>query len=133
MHRSAQMSEAKTKSVSVDLDHVPVVDDVVVERLRALRDQVAQPGEDVLGELLSLFTRDTQTRVVALRAAVPEGRTDDRRSAAHALKGSAANIGAPRVAALAAHVEKNDVTGADIDRLEREVAEAVGVLGARLR
>src|SRR4051812_18827090 len=102
-----------------DVFEAPVVDDVVVARLRLLRDQVARPGEDVLGELLGLFERDAKVRMDAIIAAVsaehvatelarPLDATramEARRQAAHALKGSAGNVGAARVAALAAHVE----------------------------
>ena len=111
---------------------VPVVDDVVVKRLLLLRDQVAKPGEDVLGELLGLFERDSKTRLTALRMSIADGRADDRKNAAHALKGSAGNVGAQRVAAIAAHVEKNGGVAADIDHLEEQVGEAIVALRARL-
>lgn len=111
-------------------DDVPIVDDVVVARLLALRDQVAKPGEDVLGDLLVLFTRDTRARIAALRASAQSEL--DRRQAAHALKGSAGNVGAGRVAAIAAHVEKHGVDADALDRLEREVEVALLALAARL-
>jgi HPt (histidine-containing phosphotransfer) domain-containing protein len=116
-----------------DLERVPVVDEAVIQRLRALRDQVARPGEDVLGELLALFVNDTAVRLQTIRAALASGDAEGRRLAAHALKGSAGNVGARRVAELAAHVEKNPATPADIDALEEEVAAAVQVLEERMR
>src|ERR1051325_828999 len=99
MHRS-------TNEIMGDFSTVPVVDDVVVSRLLALRDQVAKPGEDVLGELLVLFERDSVTRLEALHQALAARDADAKKNAAHALKGAASNIGAARVAAWAAHVEK---------------------------
>jgi HPt (histidine-containing phosphotransfer) domain-containing protein len=115
---------------------VPVVDEIAVKRLCQLRDQVARPGEDVLGELLSLFERDAQVRVVALRAALalpdPSAAAEARRQAAHALKGAAGNIGAARVAATAAHVERNEVDRSIVDLLQREVDVALQALRTRL-
>jgi HPt (histidine-containing phosphotransfer) domain-containing protein len=125
MHRSAVNGKN-------DYAAVPIVDDVVVKRLLTLRDQVAKPGEDVLGDLLSLFERDTRTRLEAIRSAVSHANADERKNAAHALKGSAGNVGAQRVAAIAAFVEKNWPAHGDLERLELEVAEALAVLRARL-
>lgn len=127
--------------VSLPSVEVPIVDDVAVMRLRQLRDQVARPGEDVLGELLSLFERDAHARIAVLRAVASASRegsdvaTDPheaRRQAAHALKGAAGNIGASRVAATAAHVEKNVVGPETIDLLQQEVDAALTALRARL-
>ena len=115
---------------SVSFEDVPVVDDVVVARLLTLRDQVAKQGEDVLGELLGLFERDTSVRVASLRTSL--NNAEERRNAAHALKGSAGNVGAARVAAMAAWIEKNAIVDDDIDRLERAVAAALVALRARL-
>ena len=113
----------------MDFRTVDVVDEAVVGRLLTLRDQVARPGEDVLGDLLSLFERDTRLRIAALRT----GDVEERRSAAHALKGSAGNVGAQRVAALAAFLEKNAAGPAIFDELEAEVAVALVALRGRLR
>ena len=111
---------------------IPVVDDVVVARLRLLRDQVARPGEDVLGELLALFERDALLRLHAIAEAIRAGSSEGRRQAAHALKGSAGNVGAARVAALAAHVENNPCLADVVARLEQEIAVAVAALRLRL-
>jgi HPt (histidine-containing phosphotransfer) domain-containing protein len=110
----------------------PIVDDVVVQRLLALRDAVAKPGEDVLGDLLRLFERDSQTRLATLRAAVANADGEGRKNAAHALKGSAGNVGAKRVAVIAAHVEKHDVDASTIERLACEVEAAFAALMAQL-
>lgn len=124
--------------MTLPADDVPVVDEVAVRRLRQLRDQVARPEEDVLGELLGLFERDAHVRIAALRAAVDLASRDEaasaeaRRQAAHALKGAAGNIGAARVARVAAHVEKNAVDGAVVDLLHREIEAALHALRTRL-
>lgn len=103
----------------------PILDELVVTRLRELRLQVQKPGEDLLGELIGLFERDSALRLSALRSA---STSDERRQAAHALKGSAANLGAARVAALALHIEKNPAEPADLGRLARSVSEAIAEL-----
>lgn len=109
-----------------------MVDELAVKRLQQLRDQVARPGEDVLGELVALFERDARLRVNAIRDAVATGAAEARRQAAHALKGAAGNIGAARVAATAAHVEKEDVDVEIAELLHREVEVALQALRTRL-
>jgi HPt (histidine-containing phosphotransfer) domain-containing protein len=127
--------------VSLPPADLPIVDEIAVKRLRQLRDQVAKPGEDVLGELLGLFERDARVRVDAIRAAVALGTgalgtgaaaAEARRQAAHALKGAAGNIGAARVAATAGHVEKNEIDEAVVDLLRDEVEAALQALRSRL-
>ncbi len=132
MHLIGAGTGREARRVSGDGSEFPVVDDVVVARLLTLRDQVARPGEDVLGELLTLFERDSVVRIAAIRAALAAGDVEERRNAAHALKGSAGNVGARRVAALAARIEGNVAADADADRLESEVAAALVALKARL-
>lgn len=114
---------------------VPVVDELAVKRLCQLRDQVARPGEDVLGELLGLFERDARVRVDALRASLTMGGAagaEQRRQAAHALKGAAGNIGAGRVAVTAAHMEKNEIDESIVDLLHQEIDAALQALRTRL-
>lgn len=115
-----------------DLEQLPIVDDVVVARLCLLRDQVARPGEDVLGELVALFERDAQLRLATIGSALDDGGSEARRQAAHALKGSAGNVGAARVAALAAHIEQSSCSAELVTRLGAEITAAVGVLRQRL-
>jgi HPt (histidine-containing phosphotransfer) domain-containing protein len=103
----------------------PVLDDVVVRRLRELRAQVQRPGEDLLGELIGLFERDSAGRLETLR--VGQGATV-RRQAAHALKGSAANLGAARVAARALAIERAPELPGDVDGLAAAVTEAIAEL-----
>lgn len=111
---------------------MPVVDDLVIRRLRTLRDAVARPGEDVLGELLALFERDAWLRVKAIEEAVAGGNGEARRQAAHALKGAAGNVGAARVAATAGHVEKHEIAPDVLALLAREVEAAVAALRVHL-
>ena len=46
----------------------PILDEVVVTRLRELRTQVQRPGEDLLADLIGLFDRDSEGRLRAMRA-----------------------------------------------------------------
>jgi HPt (histidine-containing phosphotransfer) domain-containing protein len=105
----------------------PTLDDDVIARLLHLRSQVQRPGEDVLATLVGLFEADGARRIAAMKS----GHDEERRRAAHALKGSALNVGAQRVALLAAVIEQGDgaeLTGA----LETELALAVAALRGRL-
>lgn len=99
-----------------------ILDEIVVKRLSELRRQVQRPGEDLLGELIGLFERDSASRLAVLHAAPS---ATDRRQAAHALKGSAANLGAARVAARALAIEKNPGEPGDVVGLEASVREAI--------
>jgi HPt (histidine-containing phosphotransfer) domain-containing protein len=117
-----------------DLTDEPIVDDDVARRLLSLRDQVAKAGEDVLGDLCRLFERDGGDRLVSLRKAVRDADHDALSRTAHALKGSAANMGVRRVVAIAQLIEKNAprVDDACLDALKAAFDEAIGELKRRL-
>ncbi|MBI1947502.1 MAG: Hpt domain-containing protein [Deltaproteobacteria bacterium] len=106
-----------------------ILDEVVLKRLRELRALVERPGENLLGDLLVLFERDSKARLEALRAA---SSPTARKNAAHALKGSAANLGARTVAALALAIERAPEQPADVDALAAAVEQAMVALRARL-
>lgn len=114
-----------------DLEEIPNVDDAVVQRLRGLSARVAQPGEDVIGELIALFERDGRARLAAIRAAVTAHDPEARRRHAHALKGAAGNLGATRVAAGAQRVELHGATIDDVDMLDAVLGETVAALKER--
>jgi HPt (histidine-containing phosphotransfer) domain-containing protein len=108
----------------------PLVDEAAVQRLRSLRAQVQREGEDVLGELLELFRKDSLARIDRMRR--PQ-RDDDVKHTAHALKGAAMNVGAARVAALALFLErKGAATPAELDTLLAELRRAEEELARRL-
>lgn len=78
------------------------VDPEVLQMLADLQ----EPGEpDLLRELLMLFLRDTPERLDALRRALACDDFETAARAAHSLKGSAANLGAGALQALAASAE----------------------------
>ena len=82
---------------------------------------------DLLEEILDLFQECTRERVDDLKDAVSSGELEGVGSAAHAIKGAAANICAERIRVLAAQMESDARQGAvgDIaemcDMLEAEV------------
>lgn len=90
----------------------PPVDDEVLEMLASLQ----EPGEpDLLVELVTLFLRDTPARLRELEprplAAGPTARV------AHAVKGSAGNLGATHMQELASALEQAGHQGAAPDVL----------------
>ncbi len=93
------------------------VDQAVLDQLRELNED----GEpDILTELIDLFLRDTPPRLVALKDAIKEGDAQAISQTAHTLKGSSASLGATRLAALNAELEKKAAHGS--------LEEASGVL-----
>jgi HPt (histidine-containing phosphotransfer) domain-containing protein len=80
----------------------PVFDRAALEALRELL------GDDreLLTGIVSLFVSETDERLTAIRAAAASDDGDALRSAAHALKGSAAALGAAGLAALSADLEQ---------------------------
>lgn len=85
-------------------------------------------------ELLETFVEDARAHAATLAAAVAAKDREAARRAAHAVKGSARNIGAPRIASVAAALEVSLVDGvfdaaapvrlsSEIDRLEAELGK----------
>lgn len=100
--------------------------------------QVCRHGTEVdnalLMEMLGLFIGENRRRVGAVREAAGVGQYQELRAAVHALKGSAALVGADRLRYLAADMEDAvvDATGADAvaasAELEREFSAVVATL-----
>jgi HPt (histidine-containing phosphotransfer) domain-containing protein len=68
--------------------------------------ELQEPGEpDLLRELITLFLRDTPERMDAARAALASLDFETAGRAAHSVKGSAANLGANQLQALAGTAE----------------------------
>jgi HPt (histidine-containing phosphotransfer) domain-containing protein len=73
----------------------------VMEQLLNLDD-----GElGLLKEMLDLFTADTPDRIQAIEATLASGDLNDMADVAHAIKGAAGTMGAPRLRAIAAELE----------------------------
>ena len=87
----------------------------------------------MLQHLLDLFRTDTPLQLERLRAALREGDSQGLAHAAHALKGSAANLGAIHLAALCKEVEDHGESGVVVDQptlvgVERALDAAVKAL-----
>ena len=98
------------------------------ERLAALRELGATAGPGLLPALVDAFTTASPALLATMRRALDANDTNSLQSAAHQLKGSAANIGARRVADLARQVETGgqpadvallDLLGSELKRAER--------------
>ncbi len=113
----------------------PAVDDAALEALRALQEP---EGPDVVQEMIELFLGDLAARHEAITAALAGGQADRLRAEAHALKSSAAYIGAPRLAEAAKALEQvaraADLPGAQVAaaRLAQEAEAARAALTSRL-
>jgi CheY-like chemotaxis protein/HPt (histidine-containing phosphotransfer) domain-containing protein len=111
--------------------HDGVLDPAIVDQLRMLAES-ASP--DLLRKLQASFARDTPARLLALRAAVEAGDAEAVAFNVHALKGSAANLGATHVVATCQEIESVGETlgPAALDpllrSLERQAADAQAAL-----
>jgi len=97
-------------------------------------DEAADFG--LLEEVVDLLSRDTPPRLAQMRQAVAAGDAPALRQAAHALKGSAATVGATAMAAISAQLEElgrtgqMDGAGALLDELSDEVPLVIAALRA---
>lgn len=93
----------------------------------------------LLEEMLGLYKEDTPGRIQAIETTLGEGDLAGMADVAHAVKGSAGTMGAPKVRAAAAQLEaagrlgKSDVPAGELlDLLKRTYAESVAALDAFL-
>lgn len=100
----------------------PVVDEAALARLRALAQDVAEAEEDVVSELLRTFQSDAEVRIRSFAAALTGADGEGAADAVHALKGASATIGARRLSALCAALERWARRGDDLSALEGGVA-----------
>jgi HPt (histidine-containing phosphotransfer) domain-containing protein len=78
---------------------VPLIDPAALDNLRALGDEV------FLQEIIDIFLSDTPKRIDELRRALAARDLRTFARAAHSIKGSASNLGAEPLRALAASLE----------------------------
>ena len=86
-------------------------------------------GDNALArELLEMFKADCPARLAALRAALEAGDMDGVRSAAHEIKGTAANMSAKAVVAAAVRAEQaaRDDDASAVGQALRELEDALG-------
>ena len=79
---------------------------VLPEELRLL----AESDEDLVNEVLSVFQSDTADRLRKLRAALEAGDRQVVKNQAHAVKGSAGQVGAAGVSDLCRQIESQALT-----------------------
>jgi HPt (histidine-containing phosphotransfer) domain-containing protein len=115
----------------------PIVDPETAERLRQLASDVADPGEDVIGDLLTTFREDSEQRLAALAKDLSSGELLAGAEHAHALKGASATIGAARAAEALKSAELELRAGHNptglLESLRREIAQALPALESALR
>jgi CheY-like chemotaxis protein len=111
------------------------LDQEIVERLERLGEDA---GEDLMGELTTLFRADADARVLLMREALAGEDPATISSSAHALSGASANVGATVLAGLCATLEADsatgDLTAADtqIDALQAELRRVLQALSSRV-
>ncbi len=103
-----------------------VLDHTVINGLKELR----EPGQpDPLRELVELFFRDAEPRLKLMQEAAAAKDMPKLAAAAHTLKGSASNLGAKRLSALCAALEKQGKAG-DATAATAILPDAVAEYGA---
>jgi two-component system, sensor histidine kinase len=109
------------------------IDAAVLDKLRHLQGGTG----DLTVKLAEIFTRDTGRRLDELRAAVKQADAASVARMAHAIKGSAANLGAHVMVRICAGIEVRaeqadlDTIPARIDELQREFMRACDALAAK--
>jgi two-component system sensor histidine kinase/response regulator len=110
-----------------------VLDEHVVARLERLG---AEAGEDLVGQLVTLFLADADARIGALRQALADGDAAALIRSAHTLSGSSANLGATDLSRLCATLATvraaGDIVGRGslVDGIEAELARVRCTLGS---
>lgn len=108
-----------------------------LQGLRTLGEQTGSP--ELLGELVEMFLADVPTRVTGLRAALEKGDGLQARAVAHALKGSAGQLGALRLASVAETIEHECASGqlddarGRLDAIDASFDEAKGAFRELLK
>ena len=70
---------------------------------------------ELLGDIIELFKEDSVRQIAAIRDAIENKQADLLRRAAHTLKGTCGNLGAPEAAATSLELEKLAAVG-DLSR-----------------
>lgn len=112
--------------VQVTAPAAPVMDGGAIDyrALEALRAMQLEGEPDLLQALIALFLEEAPILLAALRHAAATGHADDTRKAAHTLKSSSAALGATRMAARCADLERRGRLG-DLSGMEAPLAELV--------
>jgi HPt (histidine-containing phosphotransfer) domain-containing protein len=114
----------------------PILDAATLDSLFRL-EQLA--GKEIVRGVVDSFVGEAPGRVARMRQAIAEGDAEGLAFAAHGFKGSAAQLGALRLAEACQELEERgrvgDLDGADelVRRLQGEVTRAAAALQARIR
>jgi HPt (histidine-containing phosphotransfer) domain-containing protein len=88
----------------------------------ALQQLLEAGEEEFLIELIEVFKSQTQVRVHLIKKAIEQGRLDEARAQAHAIKGGSSQVGADRLAAACLALETRPaLTAAEAAALAAEV------------
>jgi CheY-like chemotaxis protein len=123
----------KNRPTMVALPARPVLDAKIVDRLERLG---RAAGEDLMGELATLFLADADARVVALRQALAADDAASVAQSAHTMSGASANLGATGLARLCAALETDSEAGnltgggAMLEAVEVELGRVRSALGS---
>jgi HPt (histidine-containing phosphotransfer) domain-containing protein len=115
---------------------VAVEDILDPERLASLREFQEEGEPDIVIELIEMFLDDLPESLAKLRAAVASGEAKAIERAAHSLKGSGANLGVVRIAAICAEMEAKarsgspEEAGSMLSQLEAECERVRQALGS---
>jgi HPt (histidine-containing phosphotransfer) domain-containing protein len=99
-----------------------------------MQDLLRQFGalEDQMSREVEIFLRETTTQITALSTAISQDNKSEIRRLAHLMKGSSANLGVQRMAALFNQLEHSELSSQEMNRvltqLEDEFARARDVL-----
>jgi two-component system sensor histidine kinase/response regulator len=109
---------------------VETIDEVIWNRLVDLQ---SRSGGDLLAELVEMYGTQGQELTMKIRKAIESNELETLRPSAHRLKGTAASIGAARVAEICRNLEEiKEPPLARCDELEAAVAESYQTLLGRL-
>lgn len=106
---AVELTQDQTKGESKDEKDLPVLD---LERLDEIR-RLQLDGEDVLGDLLSMFKEEVPKRIDQLRVATAEEDAESTRFLAHAIRGICSNLGARKMERLCLQLQ-NEAEAAKI-------------------
>jgi HPt (histidine-containing phosphotransfer) domain-containing protein len=107
------------KSPAESLTDAPSIDSVVIEKLRAI-----DPDNELglLDRLIDIFFCDTPKKIEMLRESIDRVDLDSAIQAAHALRGSSANLGARNLSNMCAYIEHRGYEGS-FDKVKGIFAE----------
>jgi HPt (histidine-containing phosphotransfer) domain-containing protein len=111
----------------------PALDSRIVDRLERLG---VDAGEDLMGQLSTLFLAQAEIHVSEMRRGLASGDDTAIMRAAHTLRGASANVGAGELAGLCARLEADSAagaltaSGARLDALETELGRVRSALGS---